>query len=82
MRNLVRVRHDDMCFNVGAALAAAEGYEVLDESAYGAGGEPKPVTRGNGRPRKTRTSVAEKAAEKKAATESADTANPLSKKEH
>lgn len=79
MRNLVRVRHNDMCFNVGASLAAARGYEVLEESAYGVDGQPRPVTRGNGRPRKPKTSVAEKAAEKKAATESADTDNPSSK---
>ncbi len=64
--SLVRVRKDDLEFNVGAAHAAAKKLDVLDESAYDHNGQPRPTTRKNGRPVKPKTSVAE-AAEKKAA---------------
>ena len=80
---LVRVRKGDLEFNVGTAFAEVHGLEVLDESAWH-GGRPRPVTRKNGRPRKPKVSVAKKAAEKKAAAESAESAsthNPPSEKE-
>lgn len=78
---LVRVTNGIVNFNAGASHAKAKGLTVLDESAYGRDGQPKPVTRANGRPRKPKTSVADQVAEKKAATESADTDNPSSSKE-
>ena len=72
---LVRVRHEGLEFNVGAAHAEANSLEVIDESPRNRDGSLKPVTRLEGRKRKPRVSVAEKAAEKKAG-QSAATTNP------
>ncbi len=69
---LVRVRKDNLEFNVGAALAKAQGLDVLDEPTHGANGQPRPATRLNGRPRKPKTSVAEAAEKKAAGSTSAD----------
>lgn len=52
-------------------LAERSGAEVLDESPYNDDGSLRGVTAGSGRPAKPKTSVAKKAAEKKAVTESA-----------
>lgn len=60
--------------NVGAAYAKAKRLDVLDEPVCDRSGALKPVTRKNGRPRKPRVSVAEKAAEK--AAESAAQPDP------
>lgn len=73
--SLVRVRKDNLEFNVGAALAEAKGLDVLDESAYDHDGKPRAATRKNGRPRKPQTSVAS-AAEKKAAGSTSADQNP------
>lgn len=70
--SLVRVRKGDVEFNVGAALAEAQGLTVLDESTHGPDGRPRAATRKNGRPRKPKTSVAEAAEKKAAGSKSAD----------
>ncbi len=68
---LVRVRDGDMETTMGRSLAEAAGLEVLDEPAT-RGTRPVADTRRGGRPVKQRTSVSQKAAEKKAASKSAD----------
>lgn len=70
--SLVRVRKDNLEFNVGAALAEAQGLDVLDESAYDHDGKPRVATRRNGRPRKPQTTVNEAAEKKAAGSTSAD----------
>lgn len=66
---LVRVRLDGgFEKNVGAAFAENKGLEVLDEPTHRRDGTALPITRKNGRRAKKKTSVAEKAAEKKAAS--------------
>lgn len=72
MPNLVRVASKGLEFNVGQAYAEANDLTVLDESAYDHNGQPRPVTAKNGRPRKTKTSVAEAAEQKAAGSKSAD----------
>lgn len=64
--SLVRVSSNGLEFNVGRAYAEANDLTVLDESAYDHNGDPRPTTAKGGRPRKTRTSVDQRAAEKKA----------------
>lgn len=63
---LVRVRKDDLEFNVGAAYAEAHSLDVLDEPTHTESGGPRGHTRRNGRPHLPRTSVAAEA-QKKAA---------------
>lgn len=75
MQELVRAVIDGQEVNVGAAFAKSKGLEVLDEPTHGEDGQIRPATRRGGRPRKPRTSVAKKAAEKKAAAESAEPAD-------
>lgn len=79
LHRLVRVRANGQEFNVGLATAINDGLEVLeDESAFDAAGAPREATRINGRPAKPKTSVADAAAEKKAALSAASTDNPPS----
>lgn len=70
--SLVRVRKGNVEFNVGSALAEAQGLEVLAESAYDHNGAPRVTSAKNGRPRKSKTSVAEAAEQKAAGSKSAD----------
>ena len=65
--SLVRVRVDGQEFNTGAANAANQKWEVLDEPTHGSDGRPLPLTRRNGRPVKPRTTPAAEAAKKKTA---------------
>lgn len=74
MSDLVRVRENGFELNVGRAHAEAAGMEVLDEPTARPDGTLRPATRVNGRPVKPKTTVAKKAAEKKAASEPAKTA--------
>ena len=79
MSDLVRVRVNDIEFNVGRAYATAHKLNVLDEPTHDRSGNPRPETRAGGRPRKPRTTVAEQAAAKKAAsTADSPTTNPPS----
>ena len=66
-QELVWARVNDHCAAVSRNRATAKGYEVLDESPYDHNGDVRRATRANGRKRKPKVSVAEKAAEKKAA---------------
>ncbi|WP_418063159.1 hypothetical protein [Pimelobacter simplex] len=66
--DLVRVRVGDTEFNVGRADAERRGLTVLDEPTHTRSGNPRPETRSGGRPVKPKTSVADKAAAKKAAS--------------
>ncbi|WP_166390310.1 hypothetical protein [Nocardioides ochotonae] len=75
MDHLVRARVGDVELNIGAAQAEIEGFDVLDEPTKNSDGSLRGTTRVGGRPQKEKTSVAKKAAEKKAAvTEPAPTA--------
>lgn len=70
---LVRVRVGGIEKNMGRSLAeASEGVEVLNEDPRNPDGSLRRETRKGGRPVKQRTTVAKKAAEKKAVTPSAD----------
>lgn len=84
--SLVRVRKDNLEFNVGAAHAAAKKLDVLEESAYDHNGRPRPATRKNGRPIKPKTSVdaevaKEVAAERRAAARKATAAKKAAAKQ-
>lgn len=68
MSDLVRVRIDGLEKNVGRTFADVKGLTVLDEPTVSVDGRPRPTTRKNGRAVKPQTSVAKKAAEKKAQT--------------
>lgn len=74
MSDLVRVRENGFELNVGRTHAEAAGLEVLDEPTTRPDGTLRRATRINGRPVKPKTTVAKKAAEKKAASEPAKTA--------
>jgi hypothetical protein len=71
---LVRVRIGNIETNVGRVRAEKADLTILDESPYRGDGRPRRSTRKGGRPRKPKTSVAEKAAEKKAATAASEKA--------
>ena len=72
MPDLVRVVIGDVEKNVGRGFAEAKGLKVLDEPTHTGDGRPRPATRLGGRPVKPKTSVAKKAAAKKAVTEPAE----------
>lgn len=64
---LVRVRFGDVEKNMGRTLAEnTSGVTILDEPTTYGDGRPRPTTREGGRRRKPKTTVAKKAAEKKA----------------
>lgn len=69
---LVRVRINGVEKNVGASFAESHGLNVLDEPTVRGDGTPRPMTREGGRPRKPKTTVAEKATAKKAAAVAAN----------
>lgn len=76
---LVRVRIDKFEKTVGATFAENKGLDVLkDEPTQRPDGRPLATTRTGGRRVKTQTTVAKKAAEKKAASQ-AETAEEASK---
>lgn len=76
---LVRVRIDKFEKNVGATFAESKGLDVVDdEPTHRPDGWPRGTTRTGGRRVKTQTTVAKKAAEKKAASK-AETAEEASK---
>lgn len=83
MPNLVRAVIGNQEVNVSPEYAESKGLEVLEESAYREDGQIRPATRRGGRRAKPKTSVAEKASEKKAAAKSAEPAdtNPPSPEE-
>ena len=56
---------------VSRGFAEAKGLEVLDEPTTNPDGSPRAATRTGGRRKKPKTSVSQKAAEKKAVTEPA-----------
>lgn len=70
---------DDLSRTTSAARAAAAGWDLLDEPTHNQDGRIRPDTRLNGRKAKPKTSVADAAAEKKAAKSAASTDNPPSK---
>jgi hypothetical protein len=86
MPELVRAVIGDREVNVSAAYAVKHDLQVLDEPTHRDDGRPRPETRRGGRPNKPKTSVAKKAAAKKAepAQESGPSAddNPPSEKEN
>lgn len=65
---LVRVRINGIETNVGRVRAEKAGLEILEEPTRRGDGQLRRSTRKGGRRRLPRTSVAEKAAEKKAAS--------------
>ncbi|WP_418060808.1 hypothetical protein [Pimelobacter simplex] len=67
--DLVRVRVGDTEFNAGRSDAERRGLTVLDEPTHTRSGNPRPETRTGGRPVKPKTSVADKATAKKAASD-------------
>lgn len=72
MTDYVRVRVPregtyDLSHTTGAARAEVAGWELLDEPTHLPDGRIRPDTRLNGRPPKPQTTVAKRAAEKKAA---------------
>jgi hypothetical protein len=74
-QELVWARTPNGCAAVSRSAAVAKGYEVLDESPFDANGNARRSTRGNGRARKPRTTVAKEAAKKApAATPAAENA--------
>lgn len=83
MPGLVRAVIGDQEVNVGKEYAESKGLEVLDEPTHSEDGQIRSATRRGGRRVKPKVSVAEKAAEKKAAAKSAEPAdtNPPSSKE-
>lgn len=73
MGELVRAVVGAYEVNVSRSAAFAKGWTVLEDvSPYNEDGTPRKPTRRGGRPTKPRTTVAKKAAEKKAVTESAE----------
>lgn len=73
-KELVRVRVGDIEKNMGRSLAeASSDVTVLDEPVRNPNGSLRRETRSGGRPVKPKTTVAKKAAAKKAVTESART---------
>ena len=76
---LVRVRIDKFEKTVGASFADSKGLDVLkDEPTHRPDGRVRETTRKGGRRVKPQTTVAKKAAEKKAASQ-AETAEEASK---
>lgn len=71
MPDLVRVRINDFEKNVGRSFAESLDLEVLDEPTTNGDGSLRATTRKDGRPVKEKTTVAKKAADKKAAVTSA-----------
>ncbi len=82
MSDLVRVRVGDVEYNAGRADAERRGLEVLDEPTHTRSGNLRPETRTGGRPRKPKTSVAEQAAAKKAASTADSNSTPPSEEEN
>lgn len=77
MSDLVRVRLDNgVEKNVGRPYAVKHGLTVLDEPTHRGDGKPRRETRNGGRPMKTKTSVAKKAAEKQNQHEVAESSAP------
>lgn len=75
MPGLVRAVIGDQEVNVGREYAESKGLEVLDEPVYREDGQIRPATRRGGRRAKPKVSVADKAAEKKAAAKNAEPAD-------
>jgi len=70
-QKLVRVRIGDTETNVGAAYAKTHDLDVLDEPTVNDDGSRREPTRKGGRRAKPKTTVAQAAAKKKAAVDSA-----------
>ena len=79
MTDLVRVKINGFEKNVGATFAEIKELDVLDEPTHRTDGQPRAMTRSGGRRVKPKTTVAKKAAEKKATTPEAKTAEEASK---
>jgi hypothetical protein len=73
MSDLVRACLGSVEKSVSRGLAERHDLKILDESAYRPDGRIRPTTRVGGRPKKPKTSVAESAAKKKAASRGAST---------
>lgn len=74
MADLVRVRTESGDeINVNRSIAERHSLEILDESAWKAHNSPRRATRKGGRPVKKKTTVAEAAAAKSAASKPAST---------
>lgn len=69
----------DLSRTTSRQRATAAGWELLDEPTHTADGRIRPDSRLNGREAKPQTSVAQKAAEKKAASSAATDSKPSEK---